>query len=124
MQRGIPKSQPHFLGYGLVGYRLIPFALITVATPARDTALRGAVHPATPRSIQRRRAGEAHTCSSLSEPPFQRVLVLFTVFTLFNCWAGLYRRGWVLSRRVCNLAGLLRNKEDLRSPDPKGLEDL
>ena len=68
------------MGYGLTGYKLIPFALITVATPAQATNPVCDVCLATPRSIRRRRVGKAHTCSLLSEPSFRRLLVLIFVF--------------------------------------------
>ena len=48
------------LGYGLIGYRLIPFALITVAFPAQASN-RWDVRLATLRAIQCGRAGQALT---------------------------------------------------------------
>lgn len=77
---------------------LISFALITVAAPARTTHLN--FRPATPRSIRFWRTCETFTNPSLSVPPFQNVLVLFNVFRLSTCQAGLYRVRAVMSRAL------------------------
>ncbi len=83
-QKGVLEASLTHLGYGLVDYRLIPFALITVATPTQaiDPFFDQDVRPATLRAIRHRRTGKVHTCSSLSEPSFRRVLVLFAVFEI------------------------------------------
>ena len=71
-----------------------------MATPARDTAPWGRFTLQLRGPFSVGVAGEAHTCSSLSEPPFQRVLVLIIVFAMFGCWAGLYRGMGRLSRNL------------------------
>ena len=75
---------------------IILFALITVATPAWATyteqSFRSCVRLAALRAIRRRCVGGAFTCPPLSEPPAQRLLVLFTAI-------GVLIFDWVLYTR-------------------------
>lgn len=77
LQRGKKASLTHF-GYGsLAAYTLC----LDNGGNSGASYLILIFHSATLRAIRRRRVGEVLTYSSLSVPPFRRVLVLFTVFS-------------------------------------------
>lgn len=81
---GFQQSQPHSIEYANPHGLVIPFALVTVASPAQATQkVPLFFRLAAPRAIQRWLSGKAHTIALLSGPQFQRLLILFTAF-LFN----------------------------------------